>query len=282
MSTFSGLYTFDMSVLANFKALMGDTHAQILAQGWVQTADTGQTDPATIGALPAQNGTTCYAIYKPGDALTPFYVRLEFMRQLNDWPTYGVQIGSGTDGAGNLTGNVSVRRAISAALSTAGNPLYVSCSANGRMGIALNPASGDTNQQLCVSIGRAKDGTGATADGHATQIVAGYNNLRFQHTIMFSGTNAVEHQNWRAALPRPAASGTQWTVGTHLGVAWVVPMCIPYGANPSHDAGIWGSGQAFAPGTTTVVNVYGANHTYLIGRRTVDDNDFAAWLMRYE
>lgn len=94
---------------ADFRAWINEIHNALIAFGWVQTADTGQINYATV-LRPATSGATQgYALYRMNDALQsacPVYIKLEFgaTTQTNE---PGIKITltiGGTDGAGNLTG----------------------------------------------------------------------------------------------------------------------------------------------------------------------------------
>lgn len=282
MGTFSGTYTFDMTVLANYKALMGDIHAQIQAMGWVQTSDTGQTDPGGVGSLPTTDTYGNYDVYRMNDGLTNVYLKVGYGRtQSGSWPSFQVKIGTSTDGAGTLSGNVSSTKTFHASTNASSLSVYVSGDTN-RIGVSLNPSSSDTNQQCMFAVERSLDSSGAATATHATIWWQGYNAVTGQHTINLSGTNGVEQTLWRAAAPRPASSGSTWTVSGNIGVAFSVPMPATYASNPSLQIGMCGASDGFTPGTTTVITHYGASHTYLVANRVIDDNSFARPLMRYE
>lgn len=282
MTTFAGNYNCDMSVLANYQALMGDIFDQILAGGWVQAADTGQTDPGAVGSVPADVDYSNFAIFKPGDALTPVYLKLGFGRSTNR-PAIQASLGSGTDGAGTLTGNTTSIALVSAITTAAGLPFRLSADV-ARVSWCLNPASADPSQMMICVVERSKDGTGTDSADHATMYFMGNTNSVGQQTVNLSGakTGALQ-SNWRMAAPRPAASSSTWLVGADsLGAAFAVPQPYGYAANPSMDAGAVGSSDSFTPNTTTLIPCYGATRQYLVILRTVDDNAATKALIRYE
>jgi hypothetical protein len=91
---------------ANFREWVQEIHDQFVAIGLTQTADTGQADLATI-TRPAQGLTTHYEIWEFADALqatAPIFLRVEYGTQSGVTSAlWRIGIGTGTDGAGNLT-----------------------------------------------------------------------------------------------------------------------------------------------------------------------------------
>lgn len=283
MATFSGTYTLDMSVLANYTSLMGDIFSQITAMGWVQTADTGQTDPGGVGALPAQNNYGNFAVFRTNDGLTNVYFRLGFGRNSANQPSFTFQIGTGTDGAGTLNGNTTSLQTGYAGNTSSGKLLYISGSTS-RIAIVLNTVDGRDQQFTCV-VARSVDTGGAYTATTATMFWRYSGTLAGQHTIGFGGTNGIEQKFLRAAVPQPA-TGTTWVVGTDVAAAWCVPMGPGYNANPSIDVGVVRNGD-FTANTTTAITHYGASHTYLVtgvdectGTLTTGNTD--TMLVRYE
>lgn len=100
--------TLDYSVQANFTAFINGVHQAILNRGWLQTTDTGQCDPATV-VVPASGAYAGYVNYKTNDGVGDiFYLRLRFGRSGSVRSCkFDVSVGTGTDGAGNLTGNTT-------------------------------------------------------------------------------------------------------------------------------------------------------------------------------
>jgi hypothetical protein len=102
----------DNSVVANFRAwvqFIDDT--LIVTGGWVNTADTGQMVIATAAAPVGANNKVGYRIYRMADALqatAPVFMRIDFGSNWNSQPCPGiwVTIGTGSNGAGVITGQV--------------------------------------------------------------------------------------------------------------------------------------------------------------------------------
>lgn len=94
---------------ADFRAWGSGVSAAIQALGWVQTADTGQIDWLTVLKPTGYAQKMGCEVYRPTDALqasAPWFVRFDYGSSPNapSRPGLFVRFGSGTDGAGTLTG----------------------------------------------------------------------------------------------------------------------------------------------------------------------------------
>lgn len=159
---------FTNSSDANFRAWGSYLSARFAAVGLVQTADTGQINWTTVLTPAGINTYQGYEIWRFNDALqasSPVYFKIQYGEgSAVDGPGIRVQFGSGSDGAGNLTGNLSTAR------DAEGNASAVACIVVG---------SGDTSRfcfaggflaasglGLCFGFERMKDATGAdTVEG---------------------------------------------------------------------------------------------------------------------
>ena len=100
---------------AQREAWLNGVRDALLGVGLVQTLDTGQLDPSTVGTTPAWPGGTNaefgYIMFRFNDAAQatdPVFIRVSFRRGNNTGITYvALTAGQGTDGAGTLTGGVS-------------------------------------------------------------------------------------------------------------------------------------------------------------------------------
>lgn len=80
--------------------------------GWLKTADTGQINWATVTRPVATNTAAGYEIRKSPTqgGYTDFYLKIEYGSGSNvAYPAVWFTIGTGSDGAGTLTGTVSTR-----------------------------------------------------------------------------------------------------------------------------------------------------------------------------
>ena len=120
---------------ADFQTWGQGIEAQLVACGLVVTADTGQVNLATM-TRPAINNYAGYRMYRFSDALQatkPVFIKLEYgVAGTTDRPAWRVQIGTNTNGAGTLTGQVSTALVVAQASSkTAGATLASYCSGDG-------------------------------------------------------------------------------------------------------------------------------------------------------
>lgn len=97
---------------ANWRAVGLAVHNQLAAFGLVQTADTGQVNWGTDVRPAATADHGHYEIWQFADALNasaPVFLRLEYATPyaVNGNLGFFFQVGTGTDGAGNLTGRKS-------------------------------------------------------------------------------------------------------------------------------------------------------------------------------
>ena len=94
---------------ADFRAWGSGMSAAIQALGWVKTADTGQIDWLTVTRPLANGAKMGFEVFRAADSLqasTPWFVRFDYGADPNGSARAGlyIRIGTGTDGAGTLTG----------------------------------------------------------------------------------------------------------------------------------------------------------------------------------
>lgn len=112
MTTQNWLFPIQHSSDATFRAWGQDVSAKLAAVGLIKTTDTGQINWATatrpIAGLPAYAG---YEIWRYPDSSV--FMRWEFGSAVNSTcPSIRISVGTGSNGAGTLTGPVSTPTAI--------------------------------------------------------------------------------------------------------------------------------------------------------------------------
>lgn len=293
MATATSNLVHDNSTLANFQAW-----AQFIfntfntTAGWTQTTDTGQTAPSAATSV-----GTFYFIFKMSDALQtscPTFVKI----------TYGtngttvkvtVQVGQGTDGAGNLTG---------ATTNTIGNNLTANqgvstfpCYASGDSGSIriLMWQSGSQNTGFLFGVERSKNASGANTAGYVSFIAGDANNGQsstfwsFQQLV---AGNVNPSPNWRTTNNGGLACTLNvWNVSGNFNGAVAAYPVIPLLGSPGNPLLDW-LGCAFQDvtegATNIIVSIYGANHNYISTKQGVfssaglNGTGFQAILMRYE
>lgn len=146
-------------------------HDAILGAGLVQTSDTGQADVTTFG--PAGTGTVGantlygYTIYRFADSLQgtdPIFVRVEWRTGSSQSITFlRITTGSGTNGAGVLTGQVSSAvdtSATNATATTISGQTYA-CHTEGFFGIQVCPNNAYGPPPHAFTISRSRNSSGS-------------------------------------------------------------------------------------------------------------------------
>jgi hypothetical protein len=157
---------------ASFRAFGSTLRTKLTALGLVRTADTGQIDWTTV----TRPGTNAYAaapeIWRFNDALqatAPIYFRLRFGTPNNGSPAgvaIAVQVGTGSNGSGALTGLLSTEVSCHGQQSPSygGATAQYASLVDGKFSMLLNVGSGAS--ECLLSIHRSCDNTGAdTATG---------------------------------------------------------------------------------------------------------------------
>lgn len=194
---------------AGFRAWGSELNYNMLLAGIIQTDDTGQID-WTTAAFPGANNTAAgYTIHRFNDVLqanTPIYFKIEYGRGGSaNTPAMWVTVGSGTDGAGTITGPIFARRLMTPNSSVGGDgiieyplPTFINVS-NGFIGIAwkCDAANAPTSNITLSMWGglflmRSTDETGNATQTGMTIIVhntGGGNSLQ-QEAARLVGTTA--------------------------------------------------------------------------------------------
>ena len=274
---FSG--SFDMSVQANYQALMGFISASLVADGWTLTADTGQTDPSGA-ALPATNTDTVHQLFVSPGALTPVYLRLSYQRDAGNHPQLAIQLGTGTNGTGTITGILATALTINTNSIPAAGHAYVSAS-DGWATIALDVNNGASG--LVYLVDRSVDTTGVYTSDYVTQVAfAATGATGHQQTLMLAGgTQPPANVGCVGPFPRNSAS---WIIGTNLIVPFMLPLTSTGVARHSPNVAFWSNSAAdFAAETITQVTIYGSAKSYLVCVSPyISGNTVFRGMVRYE
>lgn len=195
---------------ATFQTFCTNVHNAILAVGLVQTADTGQMNPATV-TWPNTTNTkaTGYLMYSFNDALQasyPCYIRVELgCGSGGVFPGIWITVGTSTDGAGVL-GTIKTLT-IQTGLDSASVTTLVSGTTS-RLTISSCHTSNNSARQCLYTVERLLDANGANTN----------TGLAFVWLKNYGGTNTAS-QNGNQVLyfsgsqPVPNLSGTNWSVG---------------------------------------------------------------------
>ena len=273
-----------------------------LALGWVQTADTGQIDLGTVAKPAAANAKQGYEIWRMDDALQgtyPCYIRLDYgagssAAYLGLWLT----LGTGSDGAGNITGKLFDGGAVAVATlsnnsqDTTSQALYGSAD-TARFTFNVGGVGGVT-YLLLLGIERTKDSSGGdSGDGF---LIVGKSALATKPSG-FTGTVAnaacwIHYCKYTGAQP-PMSAGWNYILanenpsvfGTDVGVGLVIPTAT-IAEQPGANFAVARSSD-FLLSATPSMTLYGQSITYVRLAATVHSNSgtadaSAVILMRYD
>lgn len=156
---------------ATFQSWVSAIDSAITALGLVVTGDTGQINPATV-ARPTAGNYAGYRMYRFADALqaaAPCFIKIEYGISANTGSAgkLAITVGTGTNGAGTLSGQVGSRRLSDVtALPEAGQDAHCYFSGDtGRLQFALYATSAN-GRVIAFSVERSKD-TSGTRTGDA-------------------------------------------------------------------------------------------------------------------
>jgi hypothetical protein len=294
MATLTGNFVSDNSTLANFKSWAQSISTAFSTFGWTQTTDTGQVNWSTIGAVPS---SPVYEIWKSADALSstmPIFVKIQYGTSTQ--PTIIVQLGTGSNGSGTLTGPLTTAHPVTGLPGSGGAATTFPCYFSGsnceiRVGMWANPAVSSIPAMFCIE--RSKDTSGNnTADyvtyvACATYTTGGGQGAGFQQTMTSSAVSNV-HAGPFTALP-------QFSSGSDFGTVAAYPLFPSVGKVGNPMLGLMAAPIADAAinSIVTVSSMYGSTHTYVAfgsGSTTWGSNmgcgpqglSNAAMLLRYE
>jgi hypothetical protein len=214
-----------------------------LSSAWVNTSDTGQINLTTVVKPVAANTKSGYEIWRMNDTLqstAPLFVRIDYGSNSNQlYPGVWITIGTGSDGAGTITG-IKFNGG-STTIATIGTPNNATAfnsygsAANNRITVLLG--IGTSQVSFGFGIERTKDSAGAdTATGFLLGLLSSSNmqrpaslsgatsfsvsNANALFYGVWTGTQAPFENSWQYILH--AATSTAFNSDIGLGVP--IPM----------------------------------------------------------
>ncbi len=179
MATYSDTVLTLFTTDAEFRTWGSKIKAAITACGMTQTADTGQINWTTVTKPTTSNAAAGYEIWAFSDTLqatAPIYIKIEYGSTTTPFqtPQIWVTVGTGTNGAGTLTGTTSTRTALSPTSGTSGQTKSILGSGStNRIWLAGGVDFTVTSQSWFFFVERTRDSSGAvTADGFVIQMQA--------------------------------------------------------------------------------------------------------------
>lgn len=255
MATFTNSgYTSGLTTDAQYRALWGDIESHIRSLGgWTYVSQTGDGDPSTA-ATGSVNTYPVFRCYSTSVGSETWYVRIDFGHNSNG-PSMKVQIGSGVNGSGTLTGQTSTQQTLGVSGSMSSTiPVFVAAAA-GRLMIAVGDPAPDI--RTCgFSICGGLDATGAMSTG--IDYFAFDDNSSYSQCIPASGTIPPQRSYWPCNFGNEADATIGGNVMTGHPFLWTPSG----GRNPTLAVAV-GGGSNSTRGLTTTATLYGASHTYL-------------------
>lgn len=224
MSIYSTTTVLNHTTDADFRLWGAEFKASLIAIGLTNTADTGQIDWTTV--LNPVSGSAGYEIWRFNDALQstkPIFIRFDFGTLSAGVPGIWVQVGTGSDGAGNLTGLTSVALtpitlpdAIASGVTPYANYFCYS-TVVGALTIAWKLGSDGLSapgRGMCL-IGRSCDSSGAPTASGATVYTGGVSPAIAQ-SIAFGVAAYNQHQNYGIVVGNVLGSAVGANVQAYL------------------------------------------------------------------
>lgn len=144
---------------ADFRAWVAAVIAQLVAVGLTQTADTGQIDTGTVTRPGTTNTQAGYVVFRFNDtahATRPLFFRLGFgTGSAVTTPSIWFTLGTGSDGAGNITG--VLRTALQRWLSASNTSMSSYACYDATTGIVWAQWLGSVSTALSLIIARSCD-----------------------------------------------------------------------------------------------------------------------------
>lgn len=166
----------DSSTLANFKSWAQAISGFFSTAGWSQSSDTGQVNWSTIASVPG-SGAFVYEVWQPNDALTNFYLKVEYGNASGSTnnPSIRLSLSTTTNGAGTLTGTILGPFATvhDSTFTIPSSSITYECDfsgAAGRMQVMMwrNAGSGNTGVAQVFSVERSINSGGSYTSSHVT------------------------------------------------------------------------------------------------------------------
>lgn len=147
MTTKSWVSPIYHSTDAEFRAWAAEISAALSDVGMIKTSDTGQIDFSTA-IRPVVSAAAGYEIWRFNDSLqstAPIFIKIEYGSNNTTTPKIWITVGTGSDGAGVITGATVARAELFyySGFSPGSYPSYV-CAADGFLGVAIKIGASGT------------------------------------------------------------------------------------------------------------------------------------------
>lgn len=286
MTTDAGFRVIGLAASTNLSAV----NATILAK----TADTGQINWVTVTKPVAINTSAGYEIYKFTQAVGNLFYKIEYGTGGTATATFAtwVTIGTGSDGAGNITGVTAARTqgtGTSFVGTTNSYPSY-SCCLNGAFWILAGAGS---NASVTGGTAQTFFGHAFTCDSTGTVTTDGYETFLVNMSASTATTNAVNPATvnvftsatgQNVLVPYGITASNYGTGGNNIFQVWRHEIPLPQTLTTAF-VGTYITSEAGVASTTTMAIVASTTHTFFFTGAAVlhganSNND--SWVLIYE
>lgn len=237
--------------------------------GWVVTADTGQLTISTSTHPTLTNTGVGYRMYRMDDSLqatAPVFCKVTYgSGAAANNPAMSMQFGTGSDGAGAITGSLGTITVGTGANAVVACNSYGSAGTN-RVHLLMFTRAG-ANDLMCCSVERTKDSTGVdTGDGLLCTYGDGAGSVgAVQKTQYYTRTPGTQppQENGVAFLFANQAGSTVF--GGDVGVG--IPIHFKGVAQQPGIGMIFVHSSDFTAEAQPSLTFYGNTHTYQLGNR---------------
>lgn len=266
MATYTSSQVMQTNSTTTMRAHVAFFEALMAAAGWVQTADTGQTAASAFPAATSTNTVAGYQVWRMADSLQgtyPVYVKFEFgsgaaTNTLGLWFT----IGTGSNGAGTITGILGSRFAVPQQTTSASSlPAYGS-GGTARLCAIQGYQTATANCVVMWGIERSKDSAGAdTGSGviFSSQWGSALSNLAGWQYLPFSGTTRAAQVS--CTIVANQSSTASMADGANVGLMPIYPMA-QMGPMEQQLNYLLYYNTDIVVGNNISVTVKGSSHTY--------------------
>lgn len=247
---------------AQFRDCVQKIRDGITGVGWVRTNDTGQIDTATV-VKPGVSTPAGYDIFRFDDALqatAPFFLKIEYgIGPSTNAFAWWITVGTGTNGAGVLTGNASTRSTAQTATDVGAIRTCTFAGAANRLAIVLFENHLSATAAMGLVIERSHADNGSDTAERVDEVLTGSVGTAQFHMIPAVGQFAVPAvQNYLPILLPTSGSALK---GTDVGVFALFPNMAGPLRNPMIGLLAFLPGD-IASGSEVPVSVYGVTRTY--------------------
>jgi hypothetical protein len=247
---------------AHFRAICQFIHDGFSNAGWVQTSDTGQINLSTVTKPASTHTSQGYEIWKMNDGggKQVWYVKIEYggggaAANFAIWIT----VGTGSNGSGTLTGQLSTRTEIySAGNSTTNYNCYIAGNTSW-LNFALFSTTASSSYIVMFGVERLKNADGTDNDNGVYWYGYGGSNSCASQVVLTSGTVPSAEPYVLSAMGY--ATGSSRISGTVCGTFPVFPVgkC----SYPPCLSVVLFYYTDIAEGVAFSLSRYGTSHTYV-------------------